>query len=162
MVWTLSCEDLLSSVSCSSHENNPTVLSSTRRMYVCLRSSHSRSLISSNIQQEKFDSARFELHQLLAQPTLKGVPLLVVRHFTITTRINTQTDSVAREQERSGGSRICQRTNQGFVSYPSCLETCSQSCNAMYCSFAGSSTKYKTGLFRYAFHLLFRFFASQH
>ncbi len=30
-------------------------------------------------QKEKFETARFELHQLLAQPTLHGVPLLVVR-----------------------------------------------------------------------------------
>jgi ADP-ribosylation factor-like protein 8 len=30
-------------------------------------------------QQDKFKSAKFELHQLLAQPTLTGVPLLVVR-----------------------------------------------------------------------------------
>lgn len=29
-------------------------------------------------QQEKFETARFELHQLLNQPTLRGVPLLVV------------------------------------------------------------------------------------
>jgi len=28
--------------------------------------------------QDKFDTARFELHQLLAQPTLVGVPLLVL------------------------------------------------------------------------------------
>lgn len=34
-------------------------------------------------QTEKFDTARFELHQLLAQPTLKGVPLLVVRPSAI-------------------------------------------------------------------------------
>ncbi len=31
-----------------------------------------------NQQQEKFETARFELHQLLAQPSLTGVPLLVV------------------------------------------------------------------------------------
>ena len=30
-------------------------------------------------QSEKFDTARFELHQLLGQPNLVGVPLLVVR-----------------------------------------------------------------------------------
>ena len=30
------------------------------------------------LQQEKFDTVRFELHQLLAQPSLVGVPLLVV------------------------------------------------------------------------------------
>ena len=29
-------------------------------------------------QKEKFDTARFELHQLLSQPSLSGVPLLVV------------------------------------------------------------------------------------
>ena len=30
------------------------------------------------LQSEKFDTARFELHQLLGQPNLTGVPLLVV------------------------------------------------------------------------------------
>lgn len=30
-------------------------------------------------QKEKFDAARFELHQLLSHQTLVGVPLLVVR-----------------------------------------------------------------------------------
>ena len=30
------------------------------------------------LQKEKFETARFELHQLLAQPSLSGVPLLVV------------------------------------------------------------------------------------
>ncbi|KAG1784820.1 P-loop containing nucleoside triphosphate hydrolase protein [Suillus plorans] len=39
-------------------------------------------LLSSNadgyLQQEKFDTACFELHQLLAQPNLTGVPLLVL------------------------------------------------------------------------------------
>ena len=29
-------------------------------------------------QKEKFPSARFELHQLLSQPSLQGVPLLVL------------------------------------------------------------------------------------
>ena len=32
-----------------------------------------------NMQQDKFNTARFELHQLLSQPTLTRVPLLVVR-----------------------------------------------------------------------------------
>jgi len=31
-----------------------------------------------SMDKEKFDTARFELHQLLAQPTLNGVPLLVL------------------------------------------------------------------------------------
>lgn len=30
------------------------------------------------LQREKFQTAQFELHQLLGQPTLRGVPLLVV------------------------------------------------------------------------------------
>ena len=36
------------------------------------------------LQSEKFDTARFELHQLLGQPNLVGVPLLVVRIICIT------------------------------------------------------------------------------
>ncbi|KIK79927.1 hypothetical protein PAXRUDRAFT_257796 [Paxillus rubicundulus Ve08.2h10] len=31
-----------------------------------------------SVDQDKFDTARFELHQLLSQPSLKGVPLLVL------------------------------------------------------------------------------------
>lgn len=31
-----------------------------------------------SMDKEKFDTARFELHQLLAQPSLVGVPLLVL------------------------------------------------------------------------------------
>ena len=30
------------------------------------------------LQREKFNAARFELHQLLSQPSLAGVPLLVL------------------------------------------------------------------------------------
>jgi hypothetical protein len=37
-----------------------------------------RYLVYPRIQKEKFETAKFELHQLLAQPSLKGVPLLVV------------------------------------------------------------------------------------
>lgn len=32
-------------------------------------------------QKEKFETARFELHQLLSQPSLHGVPLLVVSPY---------------------------------------------------------------------------------
>ena len=32
-----------------------------------------------NLQRDKFETARFELHALLGQPSLSGVPLLVVR-----------------------------------------------------------------------------------
>jgi len=33
-----------------------------------------------SLDKEKFDTARFELHQLLSQPSLTGVPLLVLRN----------------------------------------------------------------------------------
>lgn len=46
------------------------------------------------IQKEKFQTAKFELHQLLGQPSLKGVPLLVVSmhytDYTLTTYCETQ------------------------------------------------------------------------
>lgn len=32
-------------------------------------------------QKDKFETAQFELHQLLSQPNLNGVPLLVVCHL---------------------------------------------------------------------------------
>jgi len=52
-------------------------------MYVCFITlmflCSGRIEITDCIKRDKFDTARFELHQLLAQPGLAGVPLLVVR-----------------------------------------------------------------------------------
>lgn len=44
-------------------------------------------LLTHSQQQEKFESARFELHSLLNQPSLTGVPLLVVSRYHLLTCI---------------------------------------------------------------------------
>ncbi len=78
------------------------------------------------LQNEKFETARFELHQLLAQPTLKGVPLLVVRlqYSLRSERLSSLTlCGIAWEQERPGRTCTSQRTNQGTVSSASTLNS---------------------------------------
>ena len=54
-------------------------------------------------QKEKFEVAKFELHQLLHFPNLKGTPLLVVRVFSIlpsSVLIDSDAPCPAWEQER--------------------------------------------------------------
>ncbi|CAK5270246.1 unnamed protein product [Mycena citricolor] len=72
---------------------------------------------------EKFNTARFELHQLLGQPTLNAVPLLVVCSIPLDTwpclnRI------LARQQKRLGQPRSRQRSHQGSATRQDHRQTC--------------------------------------
>ena len=71
---TLSCKGFRLSLAILAHTS--LALSSTRLTCVPLLSYSSPP---NSRQREKFNTARFELHQLLHQQTLTGVPLLVVR-----------------------------------------------------------------------------------
>ena len=71
-------------------------------------------LLTSTLQKDKFNTSSFELHQLLSQPTLTGVPLLVVSNLF---RIQPTLSSFysARQQERPLRKCFCQRPYQNSV-----------------------------------------------
>ena len=50
--------------------------------------------VSNVLQHDKFNTARFELHQLLGQPALTGVPLLVVRFPFLVHTVHTSIISI--------------------------------------------------------------------
>jgi hypothetical protein len=76
MVQMLSCRNTQTIFLSSSFLLSYVVDSADVRLYFYSSKFH---FLKHDSQQDKFNTARFELHQLLSQPTLTRVPLLVVR-----------------------------------------------------------------------------------
>lgn len=106
---------------------------------------HYRQPLTAIIQKEKFDTARFELHQLLSQPSLSGVPLLIVCSASIipgTAFLRTYIVA-AREQERPRQPCASERAHQSIVCAGRAL------LRLQLTLFAGNWTRYKTDQSRY-------------